>query len=819
MDVTCERCKTEYEFDDALVSERGTTVKCTNCGHQFKVRRTAASGAPEAWRVRTVDGRELEFRALRELQAAIAQQTITRDDVLSRGATRPRRLGSIAELEPFFASATMAVSAYSTTPGIGGLSGGGPSAPHVTTPRPRNPTPLGLGAITPSPSRYEGSVAIPLPTAPGVSPTSQAHPRITPGDADETTNVLPPTIAPRQGPSAPRAPAIDRPSFEPPSVDPATRRAERVPSAPIFAGAAATEAVVNGALSETLPAEQHRPHPPRRMHQTLPAGTPRDPSKPLSETPPRALPALPSEPAAPVPAASPEVAPRVDAEVSGEMRGSAPTPPPPTATPTPGAVRASYERDSAFHEPRFSAPPTRRGGSVRWIAGVVLVGVLALAGATVGRKLFAPAGGASNERVVALLKDGETSLSQGDLDQAKELFDKASALAEKDPKVAADLAQLAVVRADISWLHRRLIAADDPEQPNVKKELDDRLARATRAVDEATQLAPDDLVVTRARIEALRMKGDLDGARKLVSKLGGAPDAAYTLASLDLAEDKPGWAPLIDRLRSAVGNEQGLGRARSALVYALARSGDVAGAKVELDKLAAMPKGHPLMASLRTFLQRAESGKALDPTQLPDVPVSSSEASADFREAIRQGNLARAKGDLKRAEQMYQSALKSNPGDVEALTGLAEVARAKKDGAAATKAFETILAKSPQYVPALAGLADIKWDAGDKAGAQALYKQVIERGGQSGPYAARALERLGVKGDASGSRSGSGSSSGRVPDDYVAPQGTIDTTDLPGQKPPPHDDKPAPPPTTPPTTPPAPTTPPGVDTSDLPGFK
>ncbi|NOU26329.1 MAG: hypothetical protein HOO96_00355, partial [Polyangiaceae bacterium] len=39
MDVQCDRCKTEYDFDDALVSTRGTTVKCTQCGHQFKVRR------------------------------------------------------------------------------------------------------------------------------------------------------------------------------------------------------------------------------------------------------------------------------------------------------------------------------------------------------------------------------------------------------------------------------------------------------------------------------------------------------------------------------------------------------------------------------------------------------------------------------------------------------------------------------------------------------------------------------------------------------------------------------------------------------------
>ena len=47
MDVRCSRCGTEYDFDDALVSERGTTVKCTNCGHQFKVYPGGSGGAPE----------------------------------------------------------------------------------------------------------------------------------------------------------------------------------------------------------------------------------------------------------------------------------------------------------------------------------------------------------------------------------------------------------------------------------------------------------------------------------------------------------------------------------------------------------------------------------------------------------------------------------------------------------------------------------------------------------------------------------------------------------------------------------------------------
>src|SRR5262249_36857275 len=140
MDVTCERCSTAYEFDDALVSERGTTVKCTNCGHQFKVRRSQPLGAPERWLVRTIDGRELEFRALRELQAAIAQSLITRDDVLSRGGSRPRRLGSIAELEPFFVSAGATGNTQSTSLGLG------PRAPIIT----------GLEAVTRSQLTADG---------------------------------------------------------------------------------------------------------------------------------------------------------------------------------------------------------------------------------------------------------------------------------------------------------------------------------------------------------------------------------------------------------------------------------------------------------------------------------------------------------------------------------------------------------------------------------------------------------------------------------------------------------------------------------------
>ncbi|NOY89891.1 MAG: hypothetical protein GXP55_01690, partial [Deltaproteobacteria bacterium] len=108
MDVTCERCGTEYEFDETLVSARGTTVKCTNCGHLFKVFRPGSGPdltTERAWRVRRGDGKELDLGSLKELQRRITEGSLDEDDRLSRSGESFKRLGDIAELRTFFAAA------------------------------------------------------------------------------------------------------------------------------------------------------------------------------------------------------------------------------------------------------------------------------------------------------------------------------------------------------------------------------------------------------------------------------------------------------------------------------------------------------------------------------------------------------------------------------------------------------------------------------------------------------------------------------------------------------------------------------------------
>src|SRR5207244_1500195 len=121
--------------------------------------------------------------------------------------------------------------------------------------------------------------------------------------------------------------------------------------------------------------------------------------------------------------------------------------------------------------------------------------------------------------------------------------DKASALAEKDPHVLLDLARLAASRADVLWLKSRLLPAEATDEHRVVR---DRLAElgagARRAADDAIGVAPDDPAALRAKIDALRISGDRDGARALVSKIAPSasqPESAYVLAALDLAETEP----------------------------------------------------------------------------------------------------------------------------------------------------------------------------------------------------------------------------------------------------------------------------------------
>jgi predicted Zn finger-like uncharacterized protein len=801
MEVTCERCSTVYDFDDALVSERGTTVKCTTCSHQFKVRRAVAATGPDVWIIRTVDGREIEFAALRDLQAAIYDNRVTREDVLAKGSGRPRRLGSIAELEPFFNRAGPNPQRRART-----LAGAGASAvPAVSAQRSENSVVFSLPNLMKAAEETENPVSVRRSTLPPPPPMP-----IPSGGKREASQ--PP---PRRASIPPPLPRSDQEASPPPF-----RRGSIPPPPPTAAGARRGQGVISsnpagwfGTPDNSDPEEEWAnagierisalpppPLPPRRSAPPPPPMLPAEPPPPLAETvkTPRMFPepeptklskppTPPPEPAPPNTVIAVEV-PRASTSSQVNPNGQALSPDKPsadkpeaaatngtdtkevhastaderTSAPTTSETSmksASSDRSSApaststplpssrgsepYSDPRNSgAIPSRRAGAARWIVGFVLLGCTALVAVTIIPKLIAkPTANtaASDARVTSLLEQGDRAMNDGDLDAANDAYVKASAIADKDPKVDVRLARLAIVRADIPWLEVRLLAETDPDLANKRREAVLAATRAHQAAERAQATSPNDPDVTRCRIDSLRLQGNVAEARKLVASLlkpMGVSNDEVVFALLDLAEPSPTWSSVIDRLSNAARSEQNLGHARTMLIYALVQSGDITRAKAELDQLVAMPRPHPLIGAFQTYLTRAQKEA--------DGGTGEEEAGApvDDKALLQSANEAITGGDLEKAAGLLKDLETRLPNDVNVLTAAGKLAAKKKDRTTAVKYFEKALVVDKNHFEAMGEMANIKWDSGEKQGASILYRQIIERAGPDSPYMAQAKERF-----------------------------------------------------------------------------
>jgi predicted Zn finger-like uncharacterized protein len=623
MDVQCERCRTEYEFDDALVSGRGTTVRCTSCGHQFKVRRFEA-GAPAAdrWTVKTSDGHELTFFSLRDLQQAISSARVQRGDLLVQGGGQPRALGSITELEPFF------------------------------------------GGRTPGPAAVAAA-------SPGAAPAGEM-------------------VLPKRGR------AWDN---------------EQVPELPF---------VPSSSTPGTAPIE-----PPKEKIETL-----RPPANAAAAPPPATL--IYPRAARPMPPATVPVRRQDPGESFAEEDLGEPRPRLPSSDET------------------YVVPPRRRIGG--WIVALALLLAAGVVGWAMARPYLVVHEPAAHldTRAQSFLMEGEKALAEGNLEVSQEDFDKASVLSDKDARVLLDQARLAAAKADIPWLKIRLLPADATDDLRMTKaELAESVVRVRRAADEAESAAPDDIAAARAKMDALRLSGDLAPARAYAPKIlarAAQPETAYVLAALDLAEPEPVWATVIERLRLAVVAEVSAGRARAALTYALARSGDAEGARSELAKIDGLARPFPLLPVLHGFVERSAprataaatasapssarpspSGPAARPGAAPPPPAPVSETPSDPRLAMQAASQALRRGDYARARQVYGAIVDRNPNDSEALSGLGDVSRQQGNLGAAIADYRRAIAVNPSYLPALLGLADTEWAKGDRAKALHDYSDIVDR--------------------------------------------------------------------------------------------
>jgi Flp pilus assembly protein TadD len=462
----------------------------------------------------------------------------------------------------------------------------------------------------------------------------------------------------------------------------------------------------------------------------------------------------------------------------------------------------------------LDAPLRGSGAGSRWILAVVLLGGLALIAGTVGRDYFLgfirqePEAAQVDERVPALLEQARVALAKGDLENAHAEIAKASVLAGGDPRVTAALARLELSRAELSWLELRLAntleeartaaaaekaparrkksdaelaaeAAVAQKQATEKKQLEqsfkERMARAKVAVAEAAKAGPTALEVVRAQVDALRLEGQVKQARALVHGLSAQasdPDNAYSLGALDLAEGESGYASAIDRLRVAARAEEALGKARPLLIYALAQSGDGAGASAELDKLATVAPNHRALPALRGLVELKKGATGAAPATVkaaasspapsspaPSSPVASSPAPRspepstpaprprqsvvdDVQASLTRASTLHRQGDLSGAEGIYDGIVKRFPNNVTALSGLGDIARQRGENNLAATYYDRILQLDSNHVPSVMARADLHWHAGNRVQAVALYRRALGQVGPSDAFGQRALRRI-----------------------------------------------------------------------------
>lgn len=775
MDVVCERCNTEYEFDDALVSERGTTVKCTNCGHQFKVYRPSGqTGAPaRPWMLRRADGTTMTFDTLAVLQRWITEGRVRRDDQLSRDGTDWKPLGSIAELESFFAIAEGkgAASEPVATPSS-------PRLPKVPPPPPSSPVRSSKTPLVPAP---------PPPPSPALTNTASG-------------TLRPPAIPPLPSFQTSTTPSTNVPVIPgPPPVPASLENYGEVPPA------TATQGFTMGTVEPAKTEEKFDFGEDTGILESWGDGSRGNKPSPAIGPPPVHRSVAPrSQPP------RSRVSPSVD--VSDE------------------AVTTSMDSDDLG----LPTPRRQRGGSNKLAIGIG-VGVALAAGAGVvawQAGIFGSNGttGVQSrtvqaDRISAAIVRAEQSFQTVTRAGFEEARDQLTALLASDPDEprlrAARAAVLALwgelvrqraedlearaalggndaptLRAEASVVRREAMASLDRARQDVS------VAEAGSAKVTATQ---DKVRYERALGEATRVLGDISAAQRhlTAARAAGAGPEVDLLAAL-LARDGDQSDTAIAQLRALTGHASTAVRARLALARLLAARGDAAGARTELEAVTRDHTGHEEAQSLLqaitsglpplrrgsvatstvpsapnvTAAANADAGSAPTSTGTASNTVSAGASNAEssssgsvlsgrsYDALVAEGERLQERGQRERARAAFMAAMALRPEGSEAITGLGFVELDAGNPSVAIAHFRRVLSINPRYSEAYIGLGEAYSRQGNYEAALRAYRDYlhVNPGGSRARMAQNQIEQLERRLAPAGTRTqGSGGSTNTVP--------------------------------------------------------
>jgi|GEM_PF-3424333 len=671
-------------------------------------------------------------------------------------------------------------------------------APETTAPKVetlQEKPPAGMNPSVAAPSAH-GSTDLPGAQGTEAVPPAADSPKRTPGPSAKTS-------VPKQGPSVPLTSepptlrntdadempiAQKRSASSPPRPE---RRNTPTPGTRLAAVTQAAAAERAAALPLTVKAPSKPPTEPPPAQRTTrdelrfkvtsepPGLQPVGSATIDQEPPPRSKEILPP----------PVDAPSEPAEESAALVFQAESPPiehPPEGTQPPDVGRAtpavSDEPEPGSFMP--TVPPKRlltnadgslsretraRGSRMgRWLLAGLFVVLLSLVALWFNSQSPVPSGSPAAPLATTLeqyLSSASDALIAGDLVRAHDQLQSSQTTGGRDPRWMALTARYDVMRADMNWLALRLADPSDTARTEaLAHELADHVAQASRALTSIERLSLKDPQLDAAKVDAQRLRGELDAARAAARALRRpepSAELAYTLAAAELLAEAPNYGEVFEWLGRARAADAGLGRAPALLVFACVMSQRVECAQAELARLKAAPKSHPLLPEIEAFVKRtsavaapAEQDAAVAeaiaavpdagavPTNTLVAEPANNELAGDFRLRLRRGAESLSRNELTRAEQLFRSVLAERPTDTEALTGMGDIARRRNNLTNAVSYYQKVLASNGQYLPALSALADVKWRSGDRAGAAPLYRRILDQVGESAGYGQVAAQRL-----------------------------------------------------------------------------
>jgi predicted Zn finger-like uncharacterized protein len=787
MDVTCDKCRTEYEFDESLISESGTTVKCTNCGHLFRIYRPGTPDAKRrgAWMLRQPDGSVYTFERMTTLQRWIAEGKVSKDDMVSRTGEGWQALGSMQELVPFFRTAQAVLSAKGLAeswtdeeegptiripPPHRGPEPGRPDAlaarpdstrepPRAPPPRPGTPS-MGSARVEPAAPRSKGGTEPPIIRRPGDA-TAPKRPII-----PKAPKAPEPLGAPPTAPTPPTPKA-----FEPSSVAQAAPQAAPAtvePPSPPAPGAAAAVTLAGHSLKDPTAAEAGPPRPKEDWSE----GALLDDQAPAWTT----------------------------AEKEKEPLLS--------SAQEPAWTSNRISQISQQLEPDDALPPRSRLFKI----GIPVLAVVLVVGVGAGVYFLIPDlfrdlagqvvtfGGDQADTVTNVYGAGREQF----LLDTTEGFLQANREYHQGSSSGSGLVQAGLAEVYTTWSQYVL---DDVADSRLRAEKGDsskaaafearaklqedefrlKLIQAQRFVEAALKLSPGSVEAHRSAADYYRLAGDLERAKQHVAEAltNGAenqaalPETEYVKALVDLAVDGDVDAA-IGRLEGVVKRNDSLIRCHFRLARLYAAGGDRSKAVTSLEKIVALNGHHerapellkalrgsdPIFIAVTSLALRPEPVETADaghdaatdaeaavaaappgdggPTT-PQVPTGpSSPVEEPFETMVRRATKLQNSGSAGEACLLFRRADKVRAGNAEVLVGLGYCAMDSGSGSQAMAYFQRALRGNASYGPALIALASTYRRQGNTSQALEYYRRYLQTnpGGPDATIARQNIERL-----------------------------------------------------------------------------